>query len=314
MALKGIFSYNGLDNTNDLNALNSRIIDRGIFDGGELILSGIALQASIPPFVAVGYDGMVVINDATITATIPANTTSYLVCLAKWLSGSQPVIDIQVIPEVTWLTSINKNYYITFAKFVVPFGAMTLLPTYADWSVSDYADKAGKTGWRPSAANFAALPTSGNKQNDVRMAAQKLYYWDQSTKTWKVLTGSAIDISCTPYGGIVSTNIQGALQNLEDNKVPYATDAQTKVIPFVHTGTSGQANAFFNIPFSPPYFVTIPTAIIGPDGSGSVIAGASVAVAAAAALEITTTGLTLVVAIDPIGSFMANFTIIVTVP
>ncbi len=237
MALKGIFSYNGLDNTNDLNALNAKIIDRGIFDGGSLILSGTSLQVSIPPFVAVGYDGMVVTNDAIINVAIPADSTNYLICFAKWVIGSQPIIEIQLVNSVTWLTSINKNYFITFAKLVVPAGVTSILSSYVDWNVSDYADKAGKIGWRPSVISYATLPSVGNRSDDVRLADHKPYYWDPITKVWKVVVGIG------------------------------PTDDQLQQIPFIISSHNTSTTCYFSIPYNLPYFETIPPTFVWIPGS-----------------------------------------------
>lgn len=256
MALKGIFSYQGLDNTSDLNALNAKIVDRGIFDGGTLILSGSSLQVTVPPFVAVGYDGMVVTNDANIAVPILANATSYLVCLAKYNGSSAPTIEVKTITSTEWLTSINKDYFITFAKLVVPVGVTAILPAYMDYSMSDYADKGGKTGWRSPVANFSALPTQGNRANDIRLAGVSPYYWDQTIRAWLPVFGMA------------------------------PTDSQTKTIPFVWV-TSEPLLAYY-VPFQPPYFINAPSATAAPN-SGPL--GAESNVGSFALLFITQTGL-----------------------
>jgi len=275
MTLKGIFSWQGLDNTNDLNALNAKIVDRGIFDGGSIDLSGVSLQVSINPFVAVSYDGMVVQNDAVIAVSVPAGATNYLVCFAKWIHGSAPTIEIQLVNHVTWTTSINKNYFITFAKITVPGGATSIDPSYMDWSVSDYADKGGKIGWRPRSASFAALPTTGNKVDDVRVGGQKLYYWDQGTLTWKILAGKeAGDIAVTPSGILTATNLQGTVnQTAAALASLLATDTQVKNIPFVFSGECvappGMGFYFYTINFPSPFFVVSPSVVDGGPGSGT---------------------------------------------
>jgi len=187
MTLRGIFSYQNLDSTSDLNALNAKIIDRGIYNNGLLIPSSTSLEVSIAPFVAVSYDGMVVQSDATETATIPANATSYLVCFAKWLSGSAPQLSIEVLTEVEWGTSTNRDYFITFAKLVVPSGATSILDTYISYSDADYADKAGKNSWRPRVSNYALLPDIGNRHGDTRVADNRAYYWDSTLGVWSPL-------------------------------------------------------------------------------------------------------------------------------
>lgn len=187
MTLRGIFSYQNLDSTSDLNALNAKIVDRGIYDNGLLIPSATSLEVSIAPFVAVSYDGMVVQSDAAETVTIPANATSYLVCFAKWLNGSSPQLSIEVLTEVEWGTSINRDYFITFAKLVVPLGATAILDSYISYSNADYADKAGKNTWRPRVSNYALLPLIGNRHGDARIADNRAYYWDSTLSVWSPL-------------------------------------------------------------------------------------------------------------------------------
>lgn len=193
MTIRGIFSYQNLDSTSDLNALNAKIIDRGIYDNGLLIPSSTSLEISIAPFVAVSYDGMVVQSDAVETVSVPANAVSYLICYAKWLSGSAPQITIQVITEVEWATSVNRNYFITFAKLTVPLGATAILDSYIDYSNADYADKAGKNTWRPRVSNYALLPVVGNRHGDTRVADKRSYYWDSTTSIWSPLLSGELE-------------------------------------------------------------------------------------------------------------------------
>ena len=202
MTLRGIFSYQNLDSTNDLNALNAKIVDKGIYDNGLLIPSSTSLEISIAPFIAVGYDGMVIKSDAVETVTVPTNAVSYLICYAKWLSGSSPQLTIQIVTEVEWATSINRDYFITFAKLTVPFGATAILDSYINYSNADYADKAGKNTWRPRVSNYALLPVVGNRHGDTRVADNRAYYWDSSLSVWSPLLSGELTsmlISNWPY-------------------------------------------------------------------------------------------------------------------
>lgn len=194
MTLRGIFSYNQLDSTSDMNSHLARIIDRGIFYGGVLSLSGTSLQITIPPFIAVGYDGMVVTSDASTTVTIPAGN-NYLVCHARWLSGSAPYIVIKTVTESNWLTSSDRYYYITFAKLVVPLGATYINSSYVSYSSSDYADVLGKSPWRPRVSAYSLLPSIGNRHGDIRVANDRAYQWDSVSSTWiSLLTNDMTDV------------------------------------------------------------------------------------------------------------------------
>lgn len=195
MTLQGIFSYQQSNNTEDINALNKKIIDRGIFDDGEITLSSTSLQVFINPFRAVGYDGMIVISDEITTLTIPTNQTSYIICYAKWINGSNPTIELKVITELEWITSPNRLYFITFLKLTVPSGVTYIDEAYITYSDSDYADKIGKSSWKNSVNTYASLPTTYNKDGDIRVAGNITYQWNNTTKIWgSLFTGDTSTI------------------------------------------------------------------------------------------------------------------------
>lgn len=208
MTLRGIFSYQNLDSTEDLNSLNARIIDRGIFENGLLSPSATSLEISISPFRAVSYDGMVVISDATETVSVNADATSYLICYAKWLNNTSPHIEIKTISETEWSLSSNKEYFITFCKLTVPFGATSIDSSYIDYTDADYAEKAGKSNWRPRVSDYTLLPTIGNREGDVRVAGNRAYIWDSTINTWdSLITGENYNIILGNWSSGVDTGL-----------------------------------------------------------------------------------------------------------
>jgi hypothetical protein len=158
---------------------------------------------SIAPFIAAGYDGVVAISDSTEALSIPAPSApgtlvSYIILHLEYRSLTTTIANLLVVPESTWLTSVSRNYFVTFARVSVPFGATSILASYLDYSVGDWADKLGKTGWRAPVATSGSLPTTGNRDGDVRIALDTLvpYVWDASALSWGVL-GGALDLSET---------------------------------------------------------------------------------------------------------------------
>lgn len=204
MAVKPILQFRNQDSTLDLNTTQARIVDRAIFDGGTLTPSAVSLQVSIAPFIASGYDGMVAVSDATENRSVPAPAAagparvSYLILHLEYRSLTAPIVNLQVVPETTWLTSVSRNFFVTFAKFSIPFGATSLADpgVTIDYSPGDWADKLGKTGWRMPVATAAALPTTQNRDGDVRIAfdTRLAYAWNASTSTWSPI-GGAIDLA-----------------------------------------------------------------------------------------------------------------------
>lgn len=204
MAIKPILQFRNQDSTLDLNNTQARIVDRAIFDGGTLTPSAVSLQVTIAPFIATGFDGMVAVSDTTETRSIPApasagpDRVSYLILHLEYRSLTTPIFNLQVVPETTWATSISRSFFVTFAKFTVPFGSTSLTDpgVEIDYSEGDWADKLGKTGWRMPVATVASLPTTQNRDGDVRIAfdTRLAYTWNASTATWTPI-GGAINLA-----------------------------------------------------------------------------------------------------------------------
>lgn len=204
MTIKPVLQYRNADSTLDLNSTQAKIIDRAIFDGGSLTLSAVALQLTVAPFIATGFDGMIAISDSNEIRSVPApgvagpNRVSYLVLHLEYRTLTSPISNLQVIPESTWTSSVSKNYFITFASFSIPFGATSLTGpgVVVDYSVGDWADKLGKTGWRMPVANLAALPVVGNRDGDLRITLDTHtgHVWNSSLSSWSSF-GGAIELA-----------------------------------------------------------------------------------------------------------------------
>lgn len=195
MALRGLLVYRNPDSTRDLNDTRSSIIQKSIFDGGTLTPSPTTLSVSIAPFKAMSNDGLVVTSDAVENLSIPSGQVSYLICFARY-GIPDSTVQLQVVSEVTWQTSANRNFFITFARLDVPIGATFVDLSYVEYDDSDYSDKLGKSPWRSTVADFASLPIVGNKNGDVRLTldTSTLYSWDSSVGTWLPI-GGALELS-----------------------------------------------------------------------------------------------------------------------
>lgn len=211
MAIKPLLVFRNADSTADLNSRAARILDRGIFDGGQLSPSGVAVTVDVAPFIAVGFDGMVAISDGTETLSVPVpaagTEVSYLILHLEYRSLTASIANLQLIPETTWLTSVSKNFFITFAKFDVGSAATALAndPNVTiDYSVGDWAEKAGKAGWRAPVADAASLPDPtavetgpnlGNRDGDVRLTldTNTLFAWNETAGAWGAV-GGALDL------------------------------------------------------------------------------------------------------------------------
>jgi hypothetical protein len=58
MAFKPIFRFRNPDSTADLNKAYASAVSKGIYSGGDLIVSPSSLNITVAPFTAVGFDGL----------------------------------------------------------------------------------------------------------------------------------------------------------------------------------------------------------------------------------------------------------------
>lgn len=203
--IKPLLTWRNPDSTADLNTLSS-LFNKGIYEGGLLTPSSANLTVSIAPFIAKTSGGLMVQSDAAEVVTLTPGQTQYLVLFAKYNSPSASNAEIQLLSSAAWSTSPQRDYFITFAKITTP--ALATLATSATISYleGEYTEKYGKQSWRPSVANFAALPTAGNRKGDIRLALDTytIYVWDSVSLTWSAY-GQATDLSETSARGSMGT-------------------------------------------------------------------------------------------------------------
>ena len=218
MALRGIYGYRHPDPSLDYNTRTAKIIDRAILDGGTVSYTG-SLVVRIAPFIAHTVDGLVVLSSDTEQLTLVDNQVNYLVCFARYQPSSDPLIQMRVVTELEWASSINRSYFITFAKFDLvtdrPLNGFALVDaTFADYSESDYSDKLGKSVWRSPSATVAALPTTQNRTGDTRLALDNYVSYTWNGTAWVATKTVASSVVSSPYGPISATNVQTAIQQL----------------------------------------------------------------------------------------------------
>ncbi len=212
MTLNAHLAFKNQASSEDLNQMIAKIIDKGIYEGGTLGISGSSLNITIAPFVAVGYDGMVVISDATETVTVVDGQINYIVLLSKYENRSTPSMQFYVLNDTDWSTSTLQNYFINFVKVDLSaggFSGVTTAELY--YNEADWSDKNGKSNWRPSVATNSALPTDKNRDGDVRMVMDEgtPYVWDATTQSWSLAslsTASAIDCAARTAWADGTTN------------------------------------------------------------------------------------------------------------
>lgn len=202
MTFSAKLGFKNPSSSQDLNETQAKIIHKGIYDGGSLGLSGISLNVTIAPFVAVGYDGMVVVSDATETLTVVDGQQNYIVLLARYEQRTTPTIQFQVLDDVSWTGSIHSDYFINWAMIDLSsggYGGVTAAEVYYD--ESDWSEKVGKSNWKTSVATVGDLPTDKNLDGDTRMVTSgyKPYVWKAATQAWEEAFDS--EASLVAYAG-----------------------------------------------------------------------------------------------------------------
>ena len=90
----------------------------------------------------------------------------------------------------------------------------------------------------PSVDNDGDPLTAGDLYWNTTLSVMKVY----TGSTWLIayVPGAASNISFTPYGSVASNNVQGAVQELVDEKVTLTGNNNSAVVP---NGTTGQRDA-----------------------------------------------------------------------
>lgn len=164
--IKAILGWQSPDSTKLLNEASQSILDRAVFDGGAITLSGTALTLSLAAFVAHGIDGMVTTSDVATVLQIPANASGaplvyHVVCYSRWREFTTPILSISLMTDATYTTHVDREYFLSFGKLTVPNGALIGTACTLDLSTSDLAvSKLGKSPFKGVVANVAALPAS----------------------------------------------------------------------------------------------------------------------------------------------------------
>ena len=125
MAFKPIFHFRNPDSTFDLNSAYASAISKGIYTGGDIRVSSDNLNITVAPFTAVGFDGLVVKTDASISLTAINGKVNVVALFAKYERNSDPIIQLRVYEEASITSSILADFYVIFGKVDLTGGGYT---------------------------------------------------------------------------------------------------------------------------------------------------------------------------------------------
>lgn len=209
MTLSAIFRWKHPDSTLDMNKRLQTLVPRGIFDGGE-VTAGSGLTVLVSPGIAIGYDGMLVQDDAVQTLGVVANQTNYIVVRAKYVSGSTPTVQWEVMTQAAYNADPDKNYLIVYAVVTLALGVTTVALADISTLARDTVDPLTRSPYRGNTVH-ASLPTHPpvqNRDGDFYFLTDlgTFYWWNAATSTWDAFTTGSYNVET---GSMQDVVIQG---------------------------------------------------------------------------------------------------------
>ncbi|KKM84339.1 hypothetical protein LCGC14_1300200, partial [marine sediment metagenome] len=215
MTLSAVFRWKHPDSTTDMNSRLQTLVPRGIFDGG-LVTSGAGLTVNVSAFKAIGYDGMLVQDDSVEILGVVANATNYVVVRAKYVSGTTPTVQWEVMTQTAYNADPDRNYLVVFAVITVPAGAGAVVDSYISTLARDAVDPMTRSPYRGNTV-FASLPAEPPEQNrdgDFYFVTDlgTFYWWNVATSSWQAFTTGSYNLETGTMTDIV---IQGERDRIE---------------------------------------------------------------------------------------------------
>ncbi len=220
MAMQAIFKFRNADSTVDFNNRVKDLFSKGLFTACNII-PGVGLTVDIPPFSAISYDGMVIIETiVTNTLNVSAGHKNYLVLRAKYNTGSDPTLQFESLTSDAYLIDPDKNYLIVFATVTLSSGAISVNPTDISTGERDIIDPLGRNIIR-GLRTIAPVVSGNDRIGDTYFVAPGY----GNTPSMYVFNGVAFeDISATTLSTVITKHRSNSYhaprveQHLTDNE------------------------------------------------------------------------------------------------
>jgi len=187
MAIKVILRYEAPDSTFDLNSRLVKLINKGVFYGGEVTPIVGSLSVRLSAFRALSSDGMTIIEDETNEFNTPAGQITYILLRSKFVIGGDPIVQLETMEESVYLAS-DKEDLVVFAKVDVPGSEASVLLSMINTTVRDTVDSIGRLNFRGVVTLQSNLPTNDgpvqNRNGDFYIVSEGngtqplLYTWN----------------------------------------------------------------------------------------------------------------------------------------
>ena len=216
MTLSAVFRWKHPDSTSDMNSRLQTLVPRGIFDGGGLT-PGAGLTVNVAPLRALSYDGMLVVENATQTLTVAAGATNYVVIRAKYVTGTSPTVQWEVMTQAAYNADPDRNYLIVVGVVTLAGGAVAVALADVSFLARDVIDPMDRSGFR-GITTFAALPAEPPEQNrngDFYFVTDRetIYWWNDTTSAWEGFDTGSYNVETGAMGDVL---VRGERNRIED--------------------------------------------------------------------------------------------------
>ncbi len=150
MSLTAIFQWDNSDSTADLNQRFSSIYAKGIISNTGGLLSPVSgqLQVTLSPYIAVGFDGMMVQESAAQTFNLVINQTNVIALRAVHNIGAAPTLTYGVFEITAFNNLVNRDQYIAFGAVTVSSPATQATTNDISYSGRDQNDQIQRNPFR----------------------------------------------------------------------------------------------------------------------------------------------------------------------
>jgi len=189
MSLTVVFSYKATDRTDWLNERLRQLITKGIYWGGTLSYGIGTSMVTRAPLLAVGYDGMTIVDSASSTTNYSTDGVWLHVIRAKYNPLGSPAtatISEEVMSAAQYLADPDLNYLLVVGEVTIAGGIVTAISYVGAGGTNinrHSVDPVGRNTVRGTVLNVAALPSptpTTNRVGDCYFVQDvgEWYYWN----------------------------------------------------------------------------------------------------------------------------------------
>jgi hypothetical protein len=144
----------------------SRVFNKGVFFGGNVVPVSGTLTVNLAPFATVGSDGMFVREDVlTTTLAVVDGATNYIIIRQEYKTNAEPVVSVESISEAAYLGEADPDTLIVFATVTVPLAATAVTTSMIDFTERDVVDPLGRLSLRGHLTSTGSLPLAATNAN-----------------------------------------------------------------------------------------------------------------------------------------------------